>query len=811
MAQTLKFPVANPYVQPIPQPAADLNNLAACVMALKNNVENLTGFRGNRPDRAVLFTDLINYGLLDASAVGSQNGSAGVPFDGTLYVPKAGGTMTGPLVINSDLTVSGVTTVVTPPTADNSTRAATTAWVRNQNYAPLASPLFTGDPRAPTPATTDNDTSVATTAYVKNQGYATTAQLGNYVLKAGDTMTGQLTVNAAVAVQGAGGIFLFNDRTTAATWGWYATGGTARLWNATSGDRLTVDASGNFIAVGTVAAGGNGVQYSAFTGGGSDGAGTHQYRFGWTGANLVFSVDGTTGIQLANASQLGNYVLKTGDTMTGPLQVNSTITATGVIKGNQLRFLQTDEWAWYNSASGVATLWMSGDKFAVNTSGNLGLLGNSINFANSGFGATGPRMVADTTNIAWQTGSGNGSYIWYNSAGGQLCSLNNAGSMQLLGPYLYLGGGTGTINAAGGPFIYADATYLGFHLGTGNGGWLFQTTSGANVANISNNGIYNSNGIAAISGSGGAGGYVIVYDGSGNQAILCGGSSGGLTNYYRNTSHNFGNIGGTVAYALMYSGGLLIYPSGDTGADTTRAGLSATKWRFKQASGDEASAGVLDYGVINTSALSIVGKGSSIPNRNVQIYDNLFVGTIQSGQILSAGTGAAYFFQNRSGSDQWALYSTDPGGGFGTTAIIYHSTAGNRFGFNDTIFAPLANNACKCGVNGFAWNEVWSYAYQTASDRRQKTDFRDLPNCLDLVRTIVPQRFRWNHGIDRKREHWGFIAQDVEAAMEEAGHEFGGHSVTNGRHALNTNEMTAVLWQAVRELAAEVAALRGAP
>jgi len=35
-------------------------------------------------------------------------------------------------------------------------------------YAPLASPTFTGDPKAPTPATADNDTSIATTAYVKN-------------------------------------------------------------------------------------------------------------------------------------------------------------------------------------------------------------------------------------------------------------------------------------------------------------------------------------------------------------------------------------------------------------------------------------------------------------------------------------------------------------------------------------------------------------------------------------------------------------------------------------------------------------------
>lgn len=42
-------------------------------------------------------------------------------------------------------------------------------------YAPLASPVFTGDPRAPTPATSDSDTSIATTSFVKAQGYLTDA------------------------------------------------------------------------------------------------------------------------------------------------------------------------------------------------------------------------------------------------------------------------------------------------------------------------------------------------------------------------------------------------------------------------------------------------------------------------------------------------------------------------------------------------------------------------------------------------------------------------------------------------------------
>jgi hypothetical protein len=45
--------------------------------------------------------------------------------------------------------------------------------------APLASPTFTGDPKAPTPATADNDTSIATTAFVKNQSYVTSSTLSS--------------------------------------------------------------------------------------------------------------------------------------------------------------------------------------------------------------------------------------------------------------------------------------------------------------------------------------------------------------------------------------------------------------------------------------------------------------------------------------------------------------------------------------------------------------------------------------------------------------------------------------------------------
>ena len=57
---------------------------------------------------------------------------------------------------------------LTATAADSSKLGGTAA----ASYALLASPTFTGTPAAPTPATADNTTKIATTAFVKAQGYA---------------------------------------------------------------------------------------------------------------------------------------------------------------------------------------------------------------------------------------------------------------------------------------------------------------------------------------------------------------------------------------------------------------------------------------------------------------------------------------------------------------------------------------------------------------------------------------------------------------------------------------------------------------
>jgi hypothetical protein len=80
---------------------------------------------------------------------------------------------------------------------------STTQQMASLSYAaPLASPLFTGDPRAPTPSTGDSDTSIATTAFVKNQLYLTAADAVTTYYPLSGNPSGFLTSAPVTSVAG---------------------------------------------------------------------------------------------------------------------------------------------------------------------------------------------------------------------------------------------------------------------------------------------------------------------------------------------------------------------------------------------------------------------------------------------------------------------------------------------------------------------------------------------------------------------------------------------------------------------------------
>jgi long-tail fiber proximal subunit/endosialidase-like protein/collagen triple helix repeat protein len=582
---------------------------------------------------------------------------------------------------------------------------------------------------------------------------------GNFTMNAG-----QITVSGgSITNLGANAGFFFQDRTGSTNWAWYTTGNIARLYNGTT-DMVLINSTGQSIWRATMF-----VDMS--------GTGTTPTAIG-NETLWLLGVDSTINRLVMDAwgSQSQLNVRRTNGTRAAPTGLNANDLIGGMAAfghdgsaygtGIQANVLFAANETWSSTAHGTRV------QIALTPTGSL-TQGVYYTFTPTALTSSGE--VISTSANAFRAVQGNYGAFFRNDGSNLYLLLTASGSQyggwNALRPL--------TVNVANGNVSMSNGTYItGGHLTLSNVQTIFaQDTGGTARAALQ---LYSDN---------------ILYIGNPNNVSALQGT-------------NFQFWASNVA--------TLTISNTAVGASTTWASLTPFQHRFRQASGDEASAGVIDYGNINASALSIVGKGASINNRSVQIYDNLAVQNITMSGVLSGatqvttvGSSAAFFFQNRGGSDQWALYSTDPGGGYGPSAIIYHSTSGNRFVFNDTVFGPVSNNTHQCGVSGLAWSSVTSYAFPNASDGREKRDLHELPDCLDLVRRINPQRYRWRHGRDLERLNWGFVAQDIEAAMGEAGHEFGGHHVDNGSHSLEYNQLTAVLWKAVQELSAEVAALKG--
>jgi hypothetical protein len=130
------------------------------------------------------------------------------PGAGQIAVGNAGGTAYAPQTVSGDCTLASTGAMTCTKT--NGTAFGTGATATIANYAPLASPGLTGTPTAPTASVGDNSTKIATTAYVRAETYGTwscavggttsSVQYCNWTVPAGITVTGfDLAASTAAA------------------------------------------------------------------------------------------------------------------------------------------------------------------------------------------------------------------------------------------------------------------------------------------------------------------------------------------------------------------------------------------------------------------------------------------------------------------------------------------------------------------------------------------------------------------------------------------------------------------------------------
>ena len=220
-----------------------LNNklLALSDVSVNGNITTTTQTTADNSTRVATTAFVQNQGY--AKLAGAAF-SGDVSTSGNLTVTGAS-QFNGQVVITGDASMGGNMFAQTQTTADNSTRVATTAFVKNQGYATLASPSFTGNVAVPiaavsellvfgnatfynnnvnalTQSTADNSTRVATTAFVKNQAYATlasptfsgTVSIPTAAVSTNLLVSGDSSFNANVFVSGAA---KFTGDTTAPT------------------------------------------------------------------------------------------------------------------------------------------------------------------------------------------------------------------------------------------------------------------------------------------------------------------------------------------------------------------------------------------------------------------------------------------------------------------------------------------------------------------------------------------------------------------------------------------------------------------
>ena len=217
-----------------------------------------------------------------------------------------------------------------------------------------------------------------------------------------------------------------------------------------------------------------------------------------------------------------------------------------------------------------------------------------------------------------------------------------------------------------------------------------------------------------------------------------------------------------------------------------------------------------------------VGIGTTLPAAKLDVNGNIYgeqsvwvdelsanTGSKTPGlEFGNTGTGEAISSQRTSGTNQYGidLYTSSTNRiailnngnvGIGTTSPGYKLTVAGTV-------APSSDNAYSLGASGIRWSAVYSAngTIQT-SDRRLKTNIKDLHYGLKEVMALQPVSYNWKDSA-HKENKIGLIAQDVKKIVPEVvvGDEAKEHL------GMNYSELVPVLINAIKDQQAEIETLK---
>lgn len=190
----------------------------------------------------------------------------------------------------------------------------------------------------------------------------------------------------------------------------------------------------------------------------------------------------------------------------------------------------------------------------------------------------------------------------------------------------------------------------------------------------------------------------------------------------------------------------------------------------------------LDVNGIDAVAGEIAGL--SLSNNAIGSYGSNMEGIYLSKSLLSKShacggswTAIDYGTSNRAhwGSDCFVLWSPSGSGGF-------HVVGDAPQDRNPSGFTAMKHNIFEIweSYNRVAYfdrerYEKWNWAYQQVSDKRLKTDIKEIDHNVSkkIVSSIKPVSYKWadaeeTQSLDRTHYNYGFIAQDVKDSLDNA-------------------------------------------
>ena len=307
------------------------------------------------------------------------------------------------------------------------------------------------------------------------------------------------------------------------------------------------------------------------------------------------------------------------------------------------------------------------------------------------------------------------------------------------------------------------------------------------------------------------------------------------------------NVSGTAMLpAIGSGGGNMVIGTGTTGnIPTLTIFANQTTFNGNITCGTETVTGNLN--VYGGTFYNAWNNGWLYFNGSLQAWDFQSSNNVVAAGNLTANGGVVYLagaYWQWTG-EMWCPWQVHSGGSVVANGNVYAGGGGGVFFYNYSgWFRTNAGLMCDniniagngCGIS--PWNNgvyiggasfvagdlhndpsFWMYSgnFVQSSDERLKSNIERVPPGIsDLIDKIEPRTYQIEAKGESARapdgsKHWGFIAQDIERAMEEFGLPFAG-VVTDegGMKYLSYGELIAVVWAGLREVGQRLAALEAA-